>query len=116
MYQKLMLTLRTNYMNLTTNELINKILSNNIFISTLAKEELLKRDLSNLEIDDELLLLVINKFTIEELWYLVNSNTNNHFIELVNVKLNQILDYYQKLNIEDFLKKKNEGHILHLIK
>lgn len=117
MYQKLMLTLRTKFINLSNQELINKILSNNILISTLAKEELLKRNLNDLNIDDEILMLVINKLSIEELWYLTNLNINNHFIELVTIKLNQILDYYQKLNIEDFLKKKNEGKIkLHLIK
>ncbi len=51
---------------------------------------------------------VINKFTIEEPWYLVNTNFNNHFTEIVKLKLNQILDYYQKINMDDFLKKKNE--------
>ncbi len=116
MYQKLMLTIRTKFMNLNINELINKILSNNILISNLAKEEFLKRDLENLEIEDDILVLIINKLSIEELWYITKLNINNHFVELVTLKLNQILDYYQKLNIEDFLKKKNEGKIkLHLM-
>ena len=117
MYQKLMLTLRTKFMNLKDEELINKILSKNTLISTLAKEELLKRDLNELELSDDILSLVINKFSIEELWFIANLNINNHFVELVTKKLNQILDYYQRLNIEDFLKKKNEGKIkLHLLK
>ena len=116
MYQKMMLTLRTKFMYLDNNELINNILSNNILISTLAKEELLKRDLNDLEVNDETLSKVIDKFTIEELWYLVNLDYNNHFIELVTIKLNQILDYYENFNINDFLQKKNENKIFHLIK
>ena len=116
MYQKMMLTLRTKFMYLDNNELINNILSNNILISTLAKEELLKRDLNNIDIDNELILKVIDKFTIEELWYIANLNYNNHFKELVIIKLNQILNYYERLNIKDFLNKKNEDKLFQLIK
>lgn len=117
MYQKLMLRMRNKFMYLNTNQLINYIISDNQFISTLAKEELLKRDLSNLNLKSDQINMIINKFTIEELWYLANLNLNNNFIKEVIIKLNKILDYYQKLNIEDFLKKKNEGKIkLHLMK
>ena len=116
MYQKMMLTLRTKFMYLDIEELLNNILSNNIIISTLAKEELLKRDLNDLNIDNETLSKVIDKFTIEELWYIANLNYNNHFKELVIIKLNQILNYYEKLNINDFLNKKNEDKLFQLIK
>lgn len=116
MYQKLILTLRTKFMNLDTNELIKKILSNNLLISNLAKEELFKRDLSDLVIDDNIINLLINKFTIEELWYLTKLDVDNHFFQIVTIKLNQILDYYQKLNIKDYLKKQNEDKIkIHLM-
>ena len=117
MYQKLMLTIRTKFMNLDNYKLINIILDNNELLSTLAKEELLKRNLNDLEMDDNTLNLVINKLTIDELWYLTNLNNKNHFIELVTKKLNQIFDYYENLNKENFLKKKNEGNIkLHLVR
>ena len=108
MYQKLMLQFRTKLLYLTTEELIDKLIYNNTFMQTLIKEELLKRDLSNLDINDEKINLVIDKLSIEEIWFLANLNINNHFIEIVTIKLNKILDYYQKKNFEDFLKKKNE--------
>ena len=98
-------------MDLDNNELIYKVLDNNILISSLAKEELLKRDLSNLLIDDDTINLVINKLSIEELWNLANTDISNHFIDLVTVKLNQILDYYQNKNLKEFLLKKNENKI-----
>ena len=94
MYTKLVLKLKTKYMYLSNEELINHVLSNNILISNFAKEELLKRDLTNLELSDEIINQLLNKFTIEDLWYLANTKINNHFIEVVTDKLNQILDYY----------------------
>ena len=109
LYNKIVLKKRTEFMNLETKKIIYKILDKNTLISTLAKEEFLKRDLSDLVVDEKLLNKVISKFTIEELWYLVNLNIDNHFVELVSLKLNQILDYYQSLNQEDFLRKRNEG-------
>ena len=111
MFQKLMLTLRTKLMYLDNKDLINEILGENILVSTLAKEELLKRDLNNLEENDKILSLIINKLTIEELWNIVNLGYDNHFTKLVTKKLNYLLDYYEKLNIIDFLSKKNEDKI-----
>ena len=111
MYTKILLTMKTKFMELDTITLIYKVLSKNIIISSLAKEELLKRNLDNIKIDDSILLLVINKLSIEELWTIKKENINNHFTELATIRLNQILDYYQNLNIEDFLKKKNQDKI-----
>lgn len=117
MYTKIILKLKTKLMNLDTEKLLYKILDKNILVSILAREELLNRDLSNLNIDDEMLLLIINKLTIEDLWNIKKQNDNNHFTELVTIKLNQILDYYQNLNIKDFLNKKNEDKTkLYLLK
>ncbi|MBR3660961.1 MAG: hypothetical protein IKN63_03550 [Bacilli bacterium] len=117
MYTKLMLKMRTNFMNLSNEQLINKILSNNILISTLAKEEFLKRDLSNLIISNEIANLIINKFTIEEIWNLFHSELSDNFKEIIIFKLNQILDYYQNSNLIDFLHKKHEDNkIFRLIK
>ena len=98
-------------MYLNTKDLVVKILDRNILVSTLAKQELLNRDLSNLDISDQILEKVIDKLSIEDLWELKNSQEENHFMELVYLKLNKILDYYQSLNKEEFLKKRNEGKI-----
>ncbi len=98
-------------MYLNTKDLVLKILDRNILVSTLAKQELLNRDLSNLDISDQILEKVIDKLSIEDLWELKNSQEENHFMELVYLKLNKILDYYQSLNKEEFLKKRNEGKI-----
>ena len=117
MITKSIIMMRTRFMNLSNEELIDRILDNNILISTLAKEELFNRDLDNIIISDNILKLVINKFTIEEIWYLSKMNLNDNFKEMIILKLNQILDYYQNSNLKDFLQKSNEDNkILHLIK
>ena len=117
MYTKILLTLKTKFMELDNLTLINKILDNNILVSTLAKEELLSRSLDDLDVDDSILTLLINKLSIEDLWTIAKQNTNNHFTELVVKKLNRILDYYQNLNIKEFLNKKNEKQLkLYLLK
>ena len=117
MYTKLLLTIRTLLFELETNNLIDKILDDNILISTLAKEELFKRDLTNLFIPSQKLELLINKFTLEEIWLLAKTDVPTEFKNLIFLKLNQILDYYQNKNISEFLQKKMEtDNIIHLVK
>ena len=108
MYTKILIKMKTKFMNLSNEELINNIFSSNILISSLAKEELFNRDLSDLELSIDIINKLINKLSIEEIWYLANNNIDNRFIEQVKIKLNQLLDYYQNLNLSDFLKKKYE--------
>ena len=109
MYNKLLLKLKTNLLTLDNYELVNKILSSNLLISSNAKEILLTRNLSNLELDDEIIEKIIKKLTIEELWYIAKLNINNRFCELVTLKLNKLLDYYQQLNFNTYLEKRDEG-------
>ena len=107
-FTKLTLKMRTYYMKLETNELIEKILDENILIRTIAKEEFLKRDYNNLDVSDEILNKVIDKLSIEEIWYLASTKQDNHFIELVIEKLNAIFLYYEKNYPNHYLLKVNE--------
>lgn len=111
MYDKILFVVKNKLIALSTEKLIYKVLDKNMLISNLAKCELLKRDLSNLTIDDNILEKIINKLSVEDIWNLVKLNANSHFTELVSKKLNQIFDYYQELNKPDFLMKKNESDL-----
>ena len=110
MFTKITLKMRTYYMTLSINELIEKVLDDNILIKTIAKEEFLKRDLSNLDVPEDILNKIITKLSIEEIWELVKSNQdiNNRFIGLVIDKLNCILEFYEKNYPNDYLLKVNE--------
>lgn len=113
----LILRMRTHYMNLSNEELIEKMLSNNVLIANIAKEEFIKRDFQDLETSDNILKMIISKLTIEDIWALINTNQNNHFIQLISDRLNEILEYYQANYIEAYAFKINEGQdILKLLK
>ena len=108
-FLKATLIARTKYFYYDTNKLIDVILNGSSFLSSIAKEEFLKRDLSDLDLDDSTLMHLINKLTIEDFWAIANQNgkVNNKFVNQVIVNLNATLDYYQIINSEDFLLKKN---------
>ncbi len=108
MFDKIVFKLRNKFMYLDTKTLFFKILDQNIIISNLAKEELMDRDLNDIDIPDKILEQVISKLSIEQIWFLVNTKQNNHFIELACMKLNKILDYYQKINKFEFEFKRDE--------
>ena len=109
MYEKLMLKLRTYLFELNTYDLITKIINNDSLLLTLAKEELFKRDLHNLQLSSNILETLVNKFSIEEIWYLSKLELNDDFKKIIIIKLNQLLDYYQNLNLKDFLAKSCEN-------
>ena len=108
MFTKLTLKMRTFYMTLETKDLIDKIFNDNFLIRDIAKEEFLKRDLSNLNIPDDVLNQIINKLSIEEIWNIVKENQDNHFTSLVIEKLNSIFEYYEKKYPNDYISKINE--------
>ena len=108
MFDKLVFKLRNKFMYLDTKILIYKVLDQNIIVSNIAKEELVHRDLDNIDIPDTILEQVISKLSIEQIWFLVSTKQQNHFMELVYLRLNKILDYYQKMNKNEFDLKRYE--------
>jgi len=98
-------------MGLNNQQLIDKIINDNEFVSTLAKEELFKRDLSNLTISNDILNMLVNKLTIDEIWNLFKMEIDSNFKRIVILKLNQILNYYRNSNIFDFLDKNEDDDL-----
>ncbi len=117
MFQKIAFIIRNQLFNLSNEDLIYKCLDQNILISTLACEELLKRDLNDLKVDDTMLSFVVYKLTIEQVWELVLKN-NNKLARIAYQRLNEIFEYYQNLNKKEYLEKLNEDvkEYLYLIK
>ena len=110
MNTKMMLVIRTNLLYLDINSLLDIIINDNLLFSRYAKEELLNRDLST-DIDNDKLIKAINKYTIEEIWNIIlnKDNIDKKLLTIITIKLNQILDYYQQINLKDYLIKKNDG-------
>ena len=118
MFNKVLFVTRNKLMNLSTYDLLFKVMDSNILISTLAKEELINRDLNDLNtLPDAIIEKVIEKLNIEQIWTLIKSGEKNHFVELAIVKLNKILDYYQNLNkIELQNKINNDNKKIYVLK
>lgn len=105
---------RNKLWHLTTYEVIKKIFSDNIIISTLAKEELLKRNLDNIEIDDEIVKKVISKLSIEQVFELMNQDQNGKFALLAKDAFDKILEISEKINRKAYLDKVYEDESLSL--
>ena len=101
MLEKIEFKIRNKLFYLNNEDLIEKCLDRNYLISKNAILELLRRNPVNIKVNDEILNLVINKLTIEEIWYLVACKVNSRLVHLACLKLNSILDYYENLNKKD---------------
>ena len=105
---------RNKIWHLTTYEVIKKIFSDNIIISTLAKEELLRRNLDNIEIDDEIVKKVISKLSIEQVFDLMKQDKNGKFALLAKDAFDKFLEISEKNNREAYLDKVYEDESLSL--
>ena len=92
---------------LGNDDLISKCLDKNILISSLAREILVNRSNLDTNHNDETLLKVINKLSIEQIWDLMTRNDNSKLSILAIDKLNKILEFYQ--NTSDYYDKVNEN-------
>lgn len=110
MLEKIEFKIRNKLFYLNNEDLIIKCLDNNYLISKNAILELLRRNPINIDLDNSILNLVINKLTIEEIWYLVASKVNSKLVHLACLKLNDILDYYQNLNKDDSNYKTHDNN------
>ena len=59
MYERTYFIIKNKFWKLSTEEVIYKIFDKNIMISSIAKEELLNRNLSNINVSDDILKKVI---------------------------------------------------------
>ena len=109
MYGRTYLILKNKMWNLTTEEIINKIFSNNIMISSIAKEELLNRELSNLNVSDEVLRQIILKLSIEQIYETITKHIGSRLAEIATEKFNEILEHTENNYQEAYLEKVNEG-------
>ena len=105
MYRRAYLIIKNKLWNLDTETLIYKVLDKNIFISSIAKEELLSRDLENINIPDEILRQVILKLSVEQLYQLVKNNEGSKLANLASIEFNKILEDAENNYREAFFDK-----------
>ena len=104
MFDKVSFIIRNKLFILSDYELIFKCLDKDILVSSLACEELVRRNPINIDIDEKILSLVVNKFSIEQVWDLVSRNVDSKLSKLAYQKLNDFLDYYDKVNEKSKVK------------
>lgn len=105
MYRRAYLIIKNKLWNLDTETLIYKVLDKNIFISSIAKEELLSRDLENINIPDEILRQVILKLSVEQLYQLVKNNDGSKLANLASIEFNKVLEDAENNYREAFFDK-----------
>ena len=92
MYMRAYLIIKNKFWNLSNEELIDKILNNNILISSIAKEILLTRDLDELNVSDEILRKVILKLSIEQLYNIIKNQKDSKLAILASIEFDKILE------------------------
>ena len=107
MLNKVEFVIRNKLIFLGNDELISKCLDKNILISSIAREILVNRSNLDTNLDNETLLKVINKLSIEQIWNLMSRHDNSKLSILALEKLNKILEFYQDTN--DFYDKVHEN-------
>lgn len=105
MYRRAYLIIKNKLWNLDTETLIYKVLDKNIFISSIAKEELISRNLENINIPDEILRQVILKLSVEQLYQLVKNNDGSKLANLASIEFNKILEDAENNYREAFFDK-----------
>ena len=104
MFDKVSFIIRNKLFVLSNEDLTLKCLDKDILISSLACEELVRRNPISINIDDDILSLVINNFSIEQVWDLVSRNVDSKLSKLAYQKLNDFLDYYDKMHEKSKVK------------
>ena len=104
MFDKVSFIILNKLLVLSNEELVLKCLDNNILISSLARDELVKRNPIDINIGDDILSLVVEKLSIEQIWNLVSRKVDSKLFVLSLKKLNEILDYYDKISEKSKVK------------
>ncbi len=103
---KIILVLRNKLFSLNNEELVFKCLDNNLLISNLAIQELVRRNPTLIMVDDNFLEKVIWKMTIEQIWELAHFNVDTKLCFLASIRLRSILEYYDLYNQKEDRKEK----------
>lgn len=91
---------------LTVEEVVFKCFDNNYLIARLAILELIRRNPVTIDLDDNIILSVIKKMTIEDIWYLGTTKSDTKLFKFAKQELNRILEYYDKVNEKEKIKEK----------
>ena len=91
---------------LTVEEVVFKCFDNNYLIARLAILELIRRNPITIDLDDNIILSVIKKMTIEDNWYLGTTKSDTKLFKFAKQELNRILEYYDKVNEKEKIKEK----------
>ena len=110
MFDKTIFVLKNKLTMISDNDLIFKCLDNNYLIASLAREELVRRHPVHINFDDEVLLNVIDKLSLEQIYELVIENVDTRLCILAYNRLSNILDEYDKLH--EKIKRKEKIHLL----
>ena len=91
---------------LTVEEVVIKCFDNNYLIARMAILELINRNPTNINLDDSIIKQVIDKMTIEDIWTIASNKSDTKLFSLAYERLNDILEYYDKIHEKEKLKEK----------
>ena len=103
---KIVFILENKFRYLSSEELVYKALQNNFLVSKLAIQELVRRNPMVIDVDDSLIIKIINKMTIEDIWSIASLKINTKLFSFAYQKLNSILEYYDEVYKKDEIRSK----------
>ena len=103
---KIVFILENKFRYLSSEELVYKALQDNFLVSKLAIQELVRRNPMVIDVDDSLIIKVINKMTIEDIWSIASLKINTKLFTFAYQKLNSILEYYDEIYKKNEIKSK----------
>ena len=103
---KIIFILENKFRYLSSEELVYKALQDNFLVSKLAIQELVRRNPMVIDVDDSLIIKVINKMTIEDIWSIASLKINTKLFTFAYQKLNSILEYYDEIYKKNEIKSK----------
>jgi len=110
MFDKTTFVIKNKLMRISDDNLIIKCLDDNYLIASLAREELVRRHPVYINISDDILIKVIDKLSLEQIYELVIVNVDTRLCILAYNRLSNILDEYDKLH--EKIKRKEKIHLL----
>ena len=108
MYERTYFIIKNKFWKLSTEEVIYKIFDKNIMISSIAKEELLNRNLSNINVSDDILKKVILNLSIEQIYDLVVNHQGSRLSYFASIEFNKILEDAKNNYLVAFYDKVND--------
>ena len=110
MFDKTVFVLKNKLIRISDDDLVIKCLDSNYLIASLAREELVRRHPVYINVNDDVLIKIIDKLSLEQIYELVIENVDTRLCILAYNKLSNILDEYDKLH--EKIKRKEKIHLL----